>query len=163
MSAHREVLYFAGNAPTIAVAVLFMYGTLQAVVRRSEGEGGRRYVLVVTLAGFAAAMGVSAALLMRTALAWIVAFTGAAFLGARGVAASGTLVPVDVRRFADAAVLAGFLLDAGICFGRWEATGAVLALGAAAVTMVLPAGMALARAPGEFPAPGAAAREALAK
>ncbi len=154
MSAHREFLYFADAEPSIALAALFAYGTLHAIVRRSEGEGGRRYLLVATLIGFAGALGVSVALLMRTALSWIVALAGCAFLGARGVAASGTLVPVDVRRYADAAVLAGFFLAAGFCFGRWEATGAVLAIGSAAVALAVPAGVALARAPGVFPATG---------
>lgn len=161
MSAHREVLYFAGAGPSIAVAVFFAYGTLHAIVRRSEGEGGRRYVLVGTLVGFAGALGVSAAFLMRTTLSWIVVLTGGAFLGARGVAASGTLVPVDVRRFADAAVLGGFFLNSALCFGRWEATGAVLALGSAAVALAVPAAMALAREPGSLPAPGADPRPVL--
>ncbi|MHC4252303.1 MAG: UbiA prenyltransferase family protein [Planctomycetota bacterium] len=159
MSAHREVLYFADNGPGIAVAALFTYGMLHAVVRRSEGEGGRRFLLVGTLLGLVGVLGVSAALFMRTALAWIVALTGAAFLGARGLAASGTLVPVDVRRFADAAVLGGFFLASGLCFGRWEATGAVLALGSAAVALAVPAAVALARAPGVLPAPRARAPE----
>jgi len=155
MSAHREVLYFADSAPSVAVAVLFACGALHATVRRAEREGGRRYVLIGTLAGFAGAMGVSVALLMRTALSWIVALSGCAFLGARGLAASGTLVPADVRRFADAALLAGFFLAAGLCFGRWEATGAILALGSAAMALAVPAGVALTRSPGALPSPGA--------
>ena len=155
MSAHRETLYFADAAPSIAVAVLFACGALHATVRRAEGEGGRRYVLIGTLAGFAGAMGVSVALLMRTALSWIVALSGCAFLGARGLAASGTLVPADVRRFADAALFAGFPLAAGLCFGKWEATGPILALGSAALALAVPATVALTRAPGALPSPGA--------
>ncbi len=161
MSAHREVLYFADARPSIALAVLFAYGALHATVRRSEGEGGKRFLLVGTLVGFAAVLGVSVALFMRTALSWIVALTGCAFLGARGVAASGTLVPVDVRRFADAAVLGGFFLASGLCFGRWEATGAVLALGSVAVALAVPAAIVMVRGPGALPGGGAGRRTVL--
>lgn len=157
MSAHSEIVYFTGRGALLAPGLFFVYGALVEAVEGSLGEGGRRYLLVGALLGCLAVFGGSAAVLARTALARIVALTGAVFLAARGASAVKSLLPADVRRFGEGAILAGFFLDSGLCFGRWEASGVVLVLGVVAVALVVPSAMMLPRSGRKSAAPGAPA------
>lgn len=146
MSAHSEIVYLAPAGAILAPGLFFAYGALAAVVAEHDmegslGAGGKRYLLLGALAGMLAVFGGAAAWLSRTALSRIVVMTGAVFLAARGSLGVRSLLPADVRRFGEGALLAGFFLDSGLCFGRWEATGAVLALGSFAVALVVPGAM----------------------
>jgi len=145
MSAHSEVVYLVSPGPPLAAGLFFVYGALAEAVRQTEREGGRRYVLLAASLGFLAVFVISASALARTEMAWIMMFTGAILLAARAWPAVRSLTPADVRRFTQVAFLAGCILDAGLCFGRWPAEGAVLALGASALLLVLPGIAIMAR------------------
>ncbi|MHC4506276.1 MAG: hypothetical protein ACYTFI_23520 [Planctomycetota bacterium] len=157
MSAHSEVVYLTAPGPAIAAGVFFAYGALVECIERTIGEGGKRYLLVGALAGCLAVFGVSGVLLARTALSRFVAVVGAVFVASRGAPAVRSLLPADIRRFGEGALLAGFLLDSALCLGYWEATdpafvfagwaanGTVLALGSLAVALFAHNWLMLAR------------------
>ncbi len=152
MSAHREIVFLADPRLFVAAGLLFVYGALVESIESAWGEGGRRWALLGAFAGLLAVMAGAGVALIRTALAWIVALSGATFLAARAATAVRTLVPADIRRAGSAAILAGFFLDAAICFGRFEATGAVLVLGSVALALVVPGAVALESAEATYPA-----------
>jgi len=137
MSARPEVVYLTRAEPIIAAALAFASGALAECIEQAEHEGSRRWLLVVAAAGLLAVSGAAGATLMRRPLAWIVAASGGALVLARAVPAVRTLLPIAVRRFGEAAAVGTCFLNSAICFGRWPAEGAVLAMGAGALAMVL--------------------------
>lgn len=136
-SAHTGMAYLVHPEPFIAAGLASACGALTESIDQAEREGGRRYILLFAAAGILAVFGAASVLLMRRPIAWIVAASGAALVLTRAAYAVRTLLPEAIRRFAEGTMLGSCFLSAGICFGRWPATGAVLVMGAAALVMVL--------------------------
>ncbi|MGD8241084.1 MAG: hypothetical protein PVH68_21200 [Armatimonadota bacterium] len=143
MGATGEIVFLADRSLLLAPALYFAMGGVVEAVEHAEGEGGRRFLLVGALGALLAVFALAGLAYMRTGLSWIVALTGAAFLVSRAAPAIGSLAPGEVRRFAEGALLAGPFLSASVCFGRWEARGALLAIGVCALGLVVPAARSL--------------------
>jgi hypothetical protein len=147
MSAHRESLYLASNAPILALAAYFIYGAMTKVLALAQREGGTRFALVGATVGLLAAFAATALLVVRTPLSFIVIVVGAVFVCARAWQAVVALTPASVRRYAAGALIASGFLAAAICYGNplWSGHGVAAAAGTASLVLVIATGLLVNR------------------